>query len=114
MAVVKTVAHLRAGRGFSKVNQTFQSSSFIYCKISLLKFNDIFFSFKISYYFMNLSKAISSGVNVALHTLSYVAMEHSVICHLIILMENTLIFPEVVKFSVRVKFFKHHLLSLVK
>lgn len=105
MAVVKTVAHLHAGRGFSKFNQTFQSSSFIYYKISLLEFNDIFFSFKISHYFMNLSKAISSGVNVALHTLSYVAMEHSVICHLIILMENTLIFPQVVKFLVRFKFF---------
>lgn len=113
MAVVKTVAHLHAGRKFSKVNQTFQSSSFFCCKIPLLEFNDTFFFIKISHSFMNLSKAITSGVNMELHKLSYVAMEHSVIWHLIILMENTLIFPEVVKFSIRFKFFKHHLLSLV-
>lgn len=113
MAVVKTVAHLCAGRGFSQVNKTFQSSSFIYCKIPLLEFNDIFFSIKILHYFMNLSKAITSGVNMELHILSYAAMEHSVIYHLIILMENTLIFQEVVKFSVRFIFFKHYLLSLV-
>lgn len=109
MAMFKTIAHLHDEWGVSNVYQNFQSSLFIYFKIHLLEFNDIFFPVKLHIISWTwVERAITSGVNTELHTLSYVTSEHSVVCHF-----NFLIFLGVVKFSVRLKFFKSHLLSLV-